>query len=122
MRNDRETVSGREAHGWWDANRLVYREDREENGKKITHQEVFEDITPASFSQILSEGPDGGELKRIVTIRAAKVLQASMKSPEGSSDEAELRAAKAEIHEASSGGAPIIVGYCPQPPTQAAPV
>ena len=63
----------------WERSRLVYREDREENGKKITHQEVFEDITPASFSQTLSEGPAGGRLERVLTIRASKILETSMK-------------------------------------------
>jgi hypothetical protein len=58
----------------WEGDRLVYREDRVENGKNITHQEVFEDITPVSFSQILAEGPAGGELRRIVTIHAARIL------------------------------------------------
>jgi hypothetical protein len=47
----------------WEGNRLVYREDREENGTPMTHEEVFEDITPVSFLQILSEGPAGGGLK-----------------------------------------------------------
>jgi hypothetical protein len=63
----------------WERSRLVYREDREENGKKITHQEVFEDITPASFSQTLSEGPAGGGLERVLAIRASKILEPSMK-------------------------------------------
>ena len=63
----------------WDHRRLVYREDREENGKKITHQEVFEDITPASFSQILSEGPAGSALERVLTIRASRISEASTK-------------------------------------------
>jgi ketosteroid isomerase-like protein len=68
----------------WEGNRLVYREDREENGKQMTHEEVFEDITPVSFLQILSEGPAGGELKRIATIHATKVLGATVKPAEAS--------------------------------------
>ena len=74
----------------WEGNRLVYREDREENGKQMTHEEVFEDITPVSFVQTLSEGPAGGELKRIATIHAAKVLEATMKPAEALPDEAVL--------------------------------
>jgi ketosteroid isomerase-like protein len=74
----------------WEGNRLVYREDRKESGKQITHEEVFEDITPVSFLQTLSEGPAGGELKRIATIHATKVLGAIMKPAEASPDEAVL--------------------------------
>lgn len=59
----------------WEGNRLAYREEREENGKKMIHLEVFEDITPASFSQTLSEGPAGRELKRVLTIRAVKLVR-----------------------------------------------
>ena len=66
----------------WEADRLVYREDRVENGKNITHQEVFEDITPVSFSQILAEGPAGGALQRIVTIHAVRIPVAPMKPAE----------------------------------------
>ena len=103
----------------WEGNRLVYREDREENGKKITHQEIFEDITPGSFSQVLSEGPAGSELKRIVTIHASKVPGASMTPAQLSSAEAELRAAKAERHEASKSSLRCVVDYAPQSPDEA---
>jgi ketosteroid isomerase-like protein len=74
----------------WEGNRLVYREDREEKGKQMVHEEVFEDITAVSFLQILSEGPAGGQLKRIATIHATKVLEATMKPAEGSPAEVEL--------------------------------
>jgi ketosteroid isomerase-like protein len=74
----------------WEGNRLVYREDREENGKQMTHEEVFEDITPVSFLQTLSEGPAGGELKRVATIHAVKVLGTTMKPAEAFSDGTEL--------------------------------
>ncbi len=57
----------------WEGNRNVYSEDREEAGKKITVREVFEDITPASFSQILSKGSAGGELKPTDKIKAMKL-------------------------------------------------
>ena len=103
----------------WESNRLVYREDREDNGKKITHQEVFEDITPASFSQILSEGPAGSRLKRVLTIRAAKILETSMKPAEGYLDAAELPVVRAESVESSTGTARCVVDYAPQSPDEA---
>jgi hypothetical protein len=62
----------------WEGNRLVYSEDRQENGKTITHREVFEDITAVSFLQILEEGPVGGALKRTITIHASKILESSL--------------------------------------------
>jgi hypothetical protein len=59
---------------------MVYREDREENGTKITHEEIFEEITPTTFQQTLSEGPAGGQLKRTITIHATKMANASTES------------------------------------------
>jgi hypothetical protein len=53
--------------------RLVYSEDVVENGNTVTRQEIFQDITPASFTQLLLSGPKGGALKPEVTIHATKV-------------------------------------------------
>jgi predicted ester cyclase len=69
----------------WEGNRQVYSEDREENGRKITRQEIFSDITPTSFSQILAEGPVGGELKPVATILATKIPEGRMKSTDSAS-------------------------------------
>jgi hypothetical protein len=57
----------------WEGNRNVYYEDDEEAGKKITQQEVFEDITSVSFFQFLAEGPSGGELKPTAKIRGTRL-------------------------------------------------
>jgi hypothetical protein len=56
----------------WEGERMVYREDKKESGKKITVQEVFQDIAPNSFTQILSQGPAGGEIKAFVTLHATR--------------------------------------------------
>jgi hypothetical protein len=57
----------------WEGNRNVYIEDHEEDGKKVTDGEVFEDISPTSFTQRLQKGESGAELKTVVTLRATKV-------------------------------------------------
>jgi len=41
----------------WEGDRYVYREDRETNGKKTRHEEVFSDITGNSFLQTILNGP-----------------------------------------------------------------
>jgi ketosteroid isomerase-like protein len=98
----------------WEGDRLVYREDREENGKRITHEEVFEGIMPVSFLQTLSEGPVGGELKRTITIRATKIPDESTKATETSPRETEAHGAKDKGHEAISSDARCLVEYAPR--------
>jgi hypothetical protein len=63
----------------WDGNRLVYSEDVEEHGKSLTRQEIFSDITPTSFLQVIQEGAVGGDLRPIVTIHATKLPETSGK-------------------------------------------
>jgi len=63
----------------WQNGRLVYSEDVVENGKTITHQEIFQDITPASFAQLLLSGPKDGALKPDVTIHATKITTGESK-------------------------------------------
>ena len=88
----------------WEGERLVFTEEREEAGKKITHGEIFSDIAPNSFTQILQEGEPGHELKPTVTIRATRVMEPFLKPTSTSSPEAELHAAMAERLKASIEG------------------
>jgi hypothetical protein len=52
------------------------------------YSEVFRDITPTSFTQVLQEGEPGGALKTTVTIRATKLSDKPIIVTETSSDEA----------------------------------
>jgi len=88
----------------WEGERLVFTEEREEAGKKIAHGEIFSDIAPNSFTQILQEGEPGHELKPTVTIRATRVMEPFLKPTSTSSPEAELHAAMAERLKASIEG------------------
>jgi len=56
----------------WESDRLIFREDMHEHGRKITHAEIFSDITPDSFTQLLQEGEPGEAPKTTVTILARK--------------------------------------------------
>ncbi len=64
----------------WVGERLVFSEEREEAGRKVTHAEIFSDITPTSFTQILQEGEPGHELKPTITIRATRTDDAGASS------------------------------------------
>jgi len=59
----------------WEGNSLVYTEEREENGAKVVRQEIFTDIQPMSFTQILKSGPSSKELRTEITIHATKLTQ-----------------------------------------------
>jgi hypothetical protein len=61
--------------GKWEEGSLVWKEEQESAGKKRVYSEVFRDITPTSFTQVLGEGEPGGALKTTVTIRATKQAQ-----------------------------------------------
>jgi hypothetical protein len=63
----------------WEGNSLVYTEEREEKGAKVVRQEIFTDIQPMSFTQILKSGPSSTELKTEVTINATKQTQGAAK-------------------------------------------
>lgn len=56
----------------WDGAQLVLVEDYEVNGKQFTFKEVFDDITPGTFTQTLYGGEASGTLKVDQTIRATK--------------------------------------------------
>ncbi|HTO86131.1 MAG TPA: hypothetical protein VMR54_01200 [Thermoanaerobaculia bacterium] len=57
----------------WEGNSLIYTEETEEKGKRLVRQEVFTNITPTSFTQILKAGPTASELKTTVTIQATRL-------------------------------------------------
>jgi hypothetical protein len=57
----------------WEGDRNTYTEEDEENGKRFTSREIFENITATSFIQVLQRGEPGKEFKTEVTIRATKV-------------------------------------------------
>jgi hypothetical protein len=88
----------------WQGNEFVLSDEWESMGKKITFKEILSEITPTSFTQTLYQGEAGGELKRLVTIHATKVAEASMKPMGTSSVEAEVRAGMAERRKASLEG------------------
>jgi len=52
------------------------------------YSEVFRDITPTSFTQVLAERSPGEALKTTVTIRATKLPKTPMKMAATTSDEA----------------------------------
>jgi hypothetical protein len=56
----------------WEGNSLVQTVEAEESGKHVVRQEIFTDITRASFTQILKEGPTRAGLKVTTTIRATR--------------------------------------------------
>jgi Protein of unknown function (DUF1579) len=56
----------------WEGDHFVIGDEFERDGKKVVYREVFSDFTPDSFTQTIYEGESGGELKRTLTICAAK--------------------------------------------------
>jgi ketosteroid isomerase-like protein len=88
----------------WEGDQFVLGDESESGGKKFMFKEVVSDITPNSFTQTLSQGESGDELKRLMTIHATKVNESSMKPVEASSAEAELRAVMDERRKASVEG------------------
>ena len=57
----------------WQGGEFILGNEFERNGQKFTFKEVISDIAPDSFTQTLYQGVAGGELKRLMTIRATKV-------------------------------------------------
>jgi hypothetical protein len=57
-------------------------------GKRRVYSEVFRDITPTSFTQVLQEGEPGGALETTVTIRATKAPETRMKMAAATLDQA----------------------------------
>ena len=54
----------------WDGERLAWKEELEQSGTKRVYSEVFQDISPTSFTQLLGEGDSEASLKTTVTIHA----------------------------------------------------
>jgi hypothetical protein len=59
----------------WENDEFVVRDEFERDGRKVVYREVFSGFTPDSFTQTIYEGESGGELKRTLTIHAAKVAR-----------------------------------------------
>ena len=59
----------------WEGDQFVVGDEFERDGRKVVYREVFSDLTPDSFTQTIYEGESGGELKRTLTIHAAKVAK-----------------------------------------------
>jgi hypothetical protein len=62
----------------WDGASLRWKEEQENAGKKRVYSEVFRDITPTAFTQVLGEGEPGEATKTTVTIQATKVSETPM--------------------------------------------
>jgi uncharacterized protein (TIGR02246 family) len=92
----------------WEGDRLVFREEEEHEGKRVTHAEIFSDISPTSFTQLLQEADAGKELKTTLTMHATRVatktVDSSMNSLDAAASEAGLRAAMADLRKASLAG------------------
>jgi Protein of unknown function (DUF1579) len=65
----------------WEGDQFVVGDEFERDGRKVVYREVFSDVTPDSFTQTIYEGESEGELKRKLTIHAAKVARAALSDP-----------------------------------------
>ena len=61
----------------WEGSQLVYSETAEQGGVRILREEIFRDINPDSFLQLLKEGPAVGDPTTVVTIRATRRVPSS---------------------------------------------
>lgn len=57
----------------WEGNELVYTDEIARGRGKIVRQEVFSNITPTTFTQLIKEGPSVSKLKTTITISATKI-------------------------------------------------
>jgi hypothetical protein len=57
----------------WEGASLAWKEEQKNAGKKRVYSEVFRDVSPTTFTQVLGEGQPGEPLKTTVTIRATKI-------------------------------------------------
>jgi hypothetical protein len=90
--------------GKWNGTSLEWKEEQEHDGKRRMYSEIFRDITPTSFTQVLGEGEPGEAPKTTVTIRATKLPGGTMNRMEASSGERDLAIAMAERHKAMLAG------------------
>lgn len=56
----------------WEGNDFVLGDEFQRDGKRFLFKEVFSEITPTSFTQTLSQGEAGKELKTILRIHATR--------------------------------------------------
>jgi len=61
----------------WERDQFVVRDEFERDGTLVLYREVFSDWSAGSFTQTIYEGESATELKRTLTIHAAKVATAS---------------------------------------------
>jgi hypothetical protein len=61
----------------WEGDQFVLGDEFIKDGKKFVFREAISDITPTSYTQTLSQGEVGKELKRLVTIHATKASEAA---------------------------------------------
>ena len=66
----------------WEGNQVVAIDETESAGKKFMFKEVFEDITQNSFTQTLYQGDLGSDLKRLLTITAARKTTPHAEQPD----------------------------------------
>lgn len=90
--------------GKWNGTSLEWKEEQEHAGKNRMYSEVFRDITPTSFTQVLGEGEPGEPAKTTVTIRATKLSGGTTNRMEASSGERDLASAMAERDKAMLAG------------------
>lgn len=65
----------------WEGDQLVLGDEYTKDGKKYVSKEVLSEITPNSFTQTLSQGEAGKDLKRTVTIHATRAGRGAMSAP-----------------------------------------
>jgi len=56
----------------WEGDQIVAVDEWDSAGKRTTSKEVFSNITRNSFTQTLYQGETGGDLKRLMTIKATR--------------------------------------------------
>jgi homoserine O-acetyltransferase/O-succinyltransferase len=88
----------------WNGTSLEWKEEQEHDGKRRMYSEVFRDITPTSFTQVLGEGEPTEALKTTVLIRATKLSGGTMNQTSASSVERGLASAIADRHKALLAG------------------
>ena len=66
----------------WEGNQVIAEDESENAGKKFTFKEVFADITENSFTQTLYQGELGSDLKRLLTVTAARKITPHVEQPD----------------------------------------
>lgn len=96
----------------WDGKQLTIDTEFPRGGKRFAWHEVFSDITPNSFTQTADIGESGGPMKRWVTIRGTRVIDASSEPKGTALAETELRAMMDECRKASLQGDTEKIASC----------